>query len=102
MIRAPTRDDRHECNPVHTPPSRASPRYGPSTQRGAGHHEAEVTRDIYGVGEGSQESEIFCTRLETSLNTDTSHAICHFISPPTRKQLMAGSANVHRVYKTEA
>jgi len=29
-------------------------------------------------------------------------AICPFIPPPTREQLMAGSANLRRVYKVEA
>jgi len=30
-----------------------------------------------------------------------SHAIRPFIPPPTREQLMAGSANLRRVYKVE-
>ena len=40
--------------------------------------------------------------LETPLNTSATHAIRPFISPPTREQLMAGSASVRRVYKIEA
>ena len=40
--------------------------------------------------------------LETAPNTDASHAIRHSISPPTREQLMARSANVRRVSKIEA
>jgi len=32
----------------------------------------------------------------------TSRAIPAFVPPPTREQLMAGSANLRRVYKVEA
>jgi hypothetical protein len=40
--------------------------------------------------------------LETARNTAASFAIRSFILPPTRDQLMAGSANLRRVYKVEA
>lgn len=39
---------------------------------------------------------------EPSPKALTSRAIRAFIPPPTREQLMAGSANLRRVYKVEA
>ena len=39
---------------------------------------------------------------ETATKNITSHATGDFIPPPTREQLMAGSANLRRVYNIEA
>jgi len=39
---------------------------------------------------------------EAAPNTAAPDAIRDFIQPPTREQLMAGSANLRRVYKVEA
>jgi hypothetical protein len=39
---------------------------------------------------------------EPASNFVASRAIRAFIPPPTREQLMAGSANLRRVYKVEA
>ena len=39
--------------------------------------------------------------LERDPDTVVPHTIHPFIPPPTREQLMAGSANVRRVYKVE-
>ena len=55
----------------------------------------------YSVGRKSGRKPRFPV-LDTPLNTDTTHAVRLFISPPTREQLMAGSASVRRVYKIEA
>jgi len=39
--------------------------------------------------------------LDTASKTVASNAVRPFIPPPTREQLMAGSANLRRVYKVE-
>ena len=39
--------------------------------------------------------------LDTAPKNVTPHRIRPFIPPPTREQLMAGSANLRRVYKIE-
>ena len=39
--------------------------------------------------------------LDAAPKNVAARVTCSFISPPTREQLMAGSANLRRVYKVE-
>ena len=51
-------------------------------------------------GTGGEEAKVPVSK--PALKTVASRAIRAFIPPPTREQLMAGSANLRRVYKIEA
>ena len=57
-----------------------------------------------GYGRGKGDKKAWVTVSETAASTAASRSgpARGFIPPPTREQLMAGSANLRRVYKVEA
>ena len=55
-----------------------------------------------GYGRGKGDKKACVTVSETAASTAASRSARGFIPLPAREQLMAGSANLRRVYKVEA